>query len=243
MWIMIIRVVPVQEKFRPQFMGIYWGVPWIEAEPTKKTFINWYCQQLSSNGLGLFRDERIELNVRLPIEIFQNICIESTWPEEFKIYFKEFVNAHVFVGMFGLEPNPARAMRVIVNDEAVKIWPHEYSIIKSDNMKDYINEKLYEFRPSSTAEEKLIEFSLDEITKPIYDAAIVTGCTDAEAMLMAMGVDVSENYIIPPIGWYEYIGPTLIENPESFGAGLSPINHERRRLNASKRQCSIQEKI
>lgn len=240
---MIIRVVPVQEKFRPQFMGIYWGVPWIEAEQIKKSYVHWRANKMLDNDLDWTRKEKQRFEDKLPIEIFQNICIESTWPEEHKEYFTEFVNAHVFVGMFGLEPNPARAMRVIVNDEAVKIWPHEYSIIKSDNMKDYINEKLYEFRPSSTAEEKLIEFSLDEITKPIYDAAIVTGCTDAEAMLMAMGVDVSENYIIPPIGWYEYIGPTLIENPESFGAGLSPINHERRRLNASKRQCSIQEKI
>ena len=51
---------------------------------------------------------------------------------------------------------------------------------------------------------------------------------------MAIGVDVSENYVIPPIGWYEYIGPTLIDHPERLGACFSPINHERRRLNALK---------
>lgn len=235
MWIMIIRVVPVSKEFRPQFMGIYWGVPWIDAQQIKETYVHWRNNKMSDNDLSWTCKERKAFSDRLPIKVFQNIHIESTWPEEHKEYFKEFVESSCLPDVFGLAPNPARALRIIVNDEAVKIWPHEYSIMKSADMKDYINAKLYEFCPSNVAEEKIAEFALDEVTKPIYDAAIVDGCTDAEAMLMSMGVDVSENYLVPPIGWYKYIGPTITDHPENIGAPLNSINHERRRLNALKR--------
>ena len=230
MWIMINRIVPVQEKFRPEFMGIYWGVPWIDAKQIQKTFIQWYIKDLIMD----LRDARQELEIKLPVSTFETIHVESTWPEEFKDKFKEFVHSTVLSDHFGLAPNPSMAMRIIVNNEPVKIWAHEYSTVTTDNMKLYLNEGLYELKPSSVSEESTIQFMLDDITKPVYEAALVDGCTDAEAMLMAMGVDVSEKYLIPPIGWYKYIGEPIIEHPERLGAGLSEINHERRKANHLK---------
>jgi len=52
------------------------------------------------------------------------------------------------------------------------------------------------------AEEKIIEDILSGVKKRIYEQALVDGCDNKQAFLMANGIDVSEEYDVPRMGWY-----------------------------------------
>lgn len=229
MWILITRDVPVSKEYRPEWLGIYWSVPWIDAEHIKNTFWRFVCED---RGPVKKREKK-----EIPDVVFQNIHDEEKYPEDYKRLLKRFLTKDLFTGWVrgGLELNPANAMRVIVNNEAVKVWPYEYKSISNDKLRILIDAKEYKIIPSTTAEEKIENFILDEVGKVIYEEALLEGCTENEAKLMVIGIDVSERYEIPPLGWYRYVGPEIDESWKDVGMPLNERNHKRRALCHSQR--------
>lgn len=225
MWILITRRVPVQEEFRPKFLGVYWAVPWIEKEHLKRDFIRFYLSVYDRMGV-----KQSELEDELDLYLFDNIHDHTKFPEQFQKSIQDFLKSPVYPDMWGASPNSAMAVKLVVNNEAVKVWGYEYKELSSEKLKCFVEAGWYELRMATVAEQQF-EFTLDNDTRPIYDAALVDGCTEFEAKLVAMGVDIIDRIEIPPIGWYEYIGPDLgIDEDNTIGLPvLTGVNHERRR--------------
>lgn len=219
MWILIKRDIPVQTEYRPQWLGIYWGVWWIDSEQISRAFWNFYHEEGE-----IFVKKRYQESL-IPPEVFENIYNEEKYPEEYEDVLKAFMKSDCFVTILGLDPNPARAVRIIVNNEAIKIWPHEYAEISNDKLISFLADKAYISRPSNIAEEKIDDFIIEGIARTVYEEAVMDGCTDFEARLMVMGINVAERYDIPPVGWYEYVGPKVPERWKQIGMPLDKINH------------------
>lgn len=105
---------------------------------------------------------------------------------------------------FGWEHRWDGAVKIVYKREEIRVFPHEYSIVSNEHMAEYINSGDYTLTPDGVADEQVLEGILNGETKPIYEAALLEGCTHHEAMLMAMGITPeSINTEVPPIGWYK----------------------------------------
>ena len=111
---------------------------------------------------------------------------------------------------FGFEPNYARARKIIYQGEALRVSPHEFSFVEPANMRLYVlgsgksNDASHELVASDVASQKVIDGILDGETRPIYEASLLDGCTEDQAMMVALGQDITadDDFGIPPIGWY-----------------------------------------
>ena len=101
------------------------------------------------------------------------------------------------------EPRFDESMKIMYKDEAIRVFPHEFSVLTSDRMNFYLEEGAYDLVAGTVAEADVIETALNGVKRVIFEEAVLDGCTDIEARLMAMGIDVSQKYEIPPIGWYK----------------------------------------
>jgi len=227
MWILVTRNVPVSPECKPEWLGIYWALPWIDAKAIKEAF--WRFRVGESTDLARWSEGRKK---DIPLEVFQNIHDESRYPEDFKSLLKRFASCDFFLGANsgGVEPNPSSTMRVIINQEAIKLWPHEYKRVSNDDLQKYIREKLYTLKSCTVVEEQIEKHILEGVALSMYEQCIVEGCSDHEARLMVTGVDVSERYDIPPTGWYKYIGEPLDESWQDVGMPISGRNRRKRSL-------------
>ncbi len=116
----------------------------------------------------------------------------------------EDLGGDVYFDVFGgKEPRWDQARMIIYKDEQIRVFPNEFSILTIENMKTYLEES-HELVPTSVAEQDIMNSILRGNRKRIYEAALVDGCTEYRARLMAMGVDVSNGHFeIPAIGWYK----------------------------------------
>ncbi len=243
MWVMIKKIIMVDVQYRPEFLGIYWAVPWIEASDIRDAFYREYAEDYGVNlwtGVKRRRKSTLQkdIDTAIPIEVFENIHDQKRYPDEYKEELIAFVNRDRLSSCFGLSPNPAGAVRVITNHEAVKIWPHEYSSVSTQMLKQYIEERSHSLVVSTVAEEKLETDLLEGDAKVLFEHAVMDGCSDLEARLMAQGVDVSERYEIPPTGWYQACPEikAYFEGWETVGDPIGSKNHERRKKAAQLNQ-------
>ena len=114
----------------------------------------------------------------------------------------EDLEGDCFYGIFGKEPRWADARKILFKGESIRVFPNEFTIVKRENMVEYLNQGVYELVSDTVAEQSVTHEALHGSKKVIYEEALVDGCNENEARLMAMGVDVSKKYEIPPIGWY-----------------------------------------
>ena len=105
--------------------------------------------------------------------------------------------------MFGKEPNWARARKIRFSGEDLRIFPHEFSEITTAKLRVYIEGCVVDLVAEGAAEERAVQAVLDGDQRLVYDAALVDGCIPQQAMLVALGQDVSEpDADFPPVGWY-----------------------------------------
>lgn len=116
----------------------------------------------------------------------------------------EDLGGDIYFEVFGFkEARWDQARMIVYKDEQIRVFPHEFSILTIENMKMYL-EKSHELVPTNVAEQDIMDSILRGNRKRIYDAALVDGCTEYEARLMTIGVDVSSGHFeIPAIGWYK----------------------------------------
>jgi hypothetical protein len=104
---------------------------------------------------------------------------------------------------FGVEPNWNGARQILFDGKTVRIFPHEFNPVSPENMKTYIDEGVYSLVPEGVASEQVITDLMEGDRKVLWEHALVDGCTDAQARMVAMGVDVTlPDAEIPPVGWW-----------------------------------------
>ena len=106
-----------------------------------------------------------------------------------------------FILPFGSVPNFARARAIIYKDEKIRVFPHEFSEISKESMRLYIQEKAIKLQFSERVASVWKDQKLSKGKNIIFDAALLDGCDDYEAMMVALGQGPSE--IPPPIGWWK----------------------------------------
>lgn len=181
MWIMLIKHIPTQPS--PPKMGIFWSVPWPNEEWAKDQI-----RRAKADGYGRRRDD--EEDVQTEYEAYDEN--RSFGP----------------LGGHGLEPNWKGARKVTYKGSEVRVFPHEFSVIKQDRMRLYVlgtegEGPSHDLVAEGVASDVLIKGVLDSDTKFIYDAALLDGCTPEEALAVALGQDITEpDSEFPPLGWY-----------------------------------------
>ena len=176
MWIMLIKKLPTNPS--PPKMSIFWSIPW----PDVKVI------------------ERQRMQLTDPLKRQRSYC---DIPKTLTVREEKGLTGDIYFNYFGFqEPQWNGARKINYKGEQIRVFPHEFSELTLENLKMYLEDS-HELIPGTVAEEDIMDSVLRGNKRRIYDAALVDGCTEYEARLMAMGVDVADgHYEIPAIGWY-----------------------------------------
>jgi hypothetical protein len=183
-------------------LSIFWSVPWYDNPEEVKEVIESIMRTMLINEHGKFqcwRDFKRSIKdpeeyKRLSKRVKKYIDENDTFPSR---------------NGFGREPNLARARKIRYKDEDIKIFPHEFSVISKENMRLYVqgdddSENSHDLITTDVAEETLLREITEGELKPIVEAAQLDGCTMAQAILVALGMDITiPEAEFPPLGWYK----------------------------------------
>jgi len=105
---------------------------------------------------------------------------------------------------FGLEPNMTGARRIRFEGKEIRVFPHEFSAMTPQKMERFITEEeAYDLVPGDAASDTLVKGILDGETRPIYEAALIDGCNHNQAIMTALGMDLTiEEPTFPAVGYY-----------------------------------------
>lgn len=93
-------------------------------------------------------------------------------------------------------PNFARARKIIYKGSQIRVFPHECTFIS--DFKKFA--EAYDLVAGDTAGEMLMDRHLTKGQRFVFDAALVDGCDEYQAMLVAMGKEVND--VPAPVGWF-----------------------------------------
>jgi hypothetical protein len=209
MWIMVIKELPVEEQYKPDPLSIHWALPWDNQykERIKKmifsdeNIVEEVCDYLQikkpylRESIGILGNSRSNRN-KCKNEL-ANIIDKHTNQIVDLLSEKSFFYDNIWGGKV---PNRIGKKRIIVNNEPVGIYPHEYSEVSHENMATYINEEVHTFVPAEVASEEI--GLLTKLQKLISDQAQTDGCTLYQSQLVAVGRDPLVDFP-PPLGWYK----------------------------------------
>lgn len=110
----------------------------------------------------------------------------------------------------GFEPIWAEARRIMFKGEAIRILPHEFSLLSTEHMQLYLLgdasddlEPPYELVLADTASDERIGTEIKSgRQRTLYEHALIDGCDHDLAVLMALGLDVTAQVEFPALGWY-----------------------------------------
>ena len=103
---------------------------------------------------------------------------------------------------FGKEPDWAGARKIVFRGEPIRVFPHEFAIVSRERMAEYVGES-HSLVPDGVAEERLSNEVLEGRLRPVYEYALLDGCSHEQALLVASGHDITiPDVEYPPLGWY-----------------------------------------
>lgn len=105
-------------------------------------------------------------------------------------------------GPWGLEPNWNGAMLIRWQGADLRVFPHEAYQLSGKDL-GWLLSNAFEFVPIDGAAKRLVSEALDGETRPIYEAALLDGCTHEEALGVAMGQNILK--VPEPLGWYRIL--------------------------------------
>ncbi len=210
MWIMLRTKLPTEVS--PPKMSLFWSVLW--PGPWDDSMLG----KIDRSGFGIGAYDPEETTDKRVKGRLTKRQLESF---DYRPLSEEELKKEVFLDKngFGFVPNWARARKIHYKETDIRIFPHEFSDIDNEKMQFYLNENAFEIVPNSVAENTLIygsdgrtvedrpkfisEYPQSE-QRLIYEAALIDGCTHAQALIVAFGGDPSDEVsTIPPIGWYK----------------------------------------
>lgn len=193
-WIMLIHKLPTHPS--PPKLAIFWSTPW-----PLEDYVSRYREIVD-----LVRKGYSDIGAAL-----DEVRIEARAREEYDERYGEFSHPG------GLTPNFLAARRIHFDGVGLRVWPHEFSVMTNEEMHRYIIvEGAYILVPEgaggAAATARLIMgATLDTDQRFVRDAALVDGCDDQQALLVALGHDVVEPTAFEPLGWYKLMHPAAIE--------------------------------
>lgn len=98
----------------------------------------------------------------------------------------------------------ANARKIRYKSSEIRVFPHEFNPVETKFIEEMVNGGAHVLVPESVAEETMIHKVLRKGQREIYEAALIDGCSEAQAMATALGQDVTlPDWKFPPIGWYK----------------------------------------
>jgi hypothetical protein len=205
MWIMLIKKLPTKPS--PPKLSIFWSDEWMNEEIVvsqfKRMYGTWRRDGLKEIDPNFFLDED---GNRLNDTLLQAKMI--AWmqvKESDRLYYEGF----------GADANWAKARSIFYKGERIRVFPEEFSILTHENMSLYIgmtgDAPSHELVPDTVSSQKVVHEALEGSLKEVYDAALVDGCTHAQAVAMALGIGFDDPAgesglaSFPPMGWYRCI--------------------------------------
>lgn len=195
MWIMLIVKLPTDPS--PPKMAIFWSVPWPDPEHQKyqemvlageKIGYTDQTNELDATANDLAR----QINRRRSRRLDNSSSLASIQDEEDRCFNK-------------VSPNWIGARRIAYLGENIRVFPHEFTEQSVANMREYIFSDVpsHELVVSNAPGEMMMRDIKSGTRKTIYDAALIDGCNNAQALATAWGKDITlPDAEFPPIGWY-----------------------------------------
>jgi hypothetical protein len=186
MWIMLREKLPTEVS--PPKMSLFWSTPW-PLEPES---------YIKGRTLTQYNKEK-----KLAEEAGMEVKSYKEW--------KRSRQKELGLAFHGYDPDYDTARRIFYKGENIRVWDHEFSEVSQENMRIYILEDeshelvMADYIDNIEYEgERTKDLVLDAISTPIYEAALLDGCSENQARLVAIGMDVTEEDVeFAPVGWYK----------------------------------------
>lgn len=180
MWIMLINKLPTQPS--PPKLSIFWANPYH------------------------FDDSRIQQQFKE----YVSREIDTDYPEKIegrrkKELWNSYLKCDKLPDQFGWCDNLAKRLSIIYKDTQLVVKSNEYTVQTPEKLKIFLTE--------SPCSHELVSSIADGVSKNkgdlnkderlFYESALLDGCNEQQALLTALGVDITQEMVeFPPIGWY-----------------------------------------
>lgn len=183
MWIILTKKLPTAVS--PPKLSIFWSVPWVDEKRLKQQRESYMAQYVD-----MYAGTRVSR-----AEMWQDVL------EKMDVFFPPF---------YGLEANAAKDRAIMYHGDRIRVHVNEYNPVDKERMSLYVlgtddgdPSHYLNVDASSVADEIIVKEILEGELRPIYEAALIDGCTHAQAMATAMGIDITlPEPQFPPVGWY-----------------------------------------
>jgi len=176
MWIMLLKKLATEPS--PPKLSLFWSTPWPPGgTPGKDAIREW--KKLGGQAGDLWVPEP---------DSFQHM----RWGTEV-VCFRESLRL----------ANWGEARKIRYGGCDIRVFPHEYGAMTAEAMNDYVVGGSHVLETSEVAEDVIVSSMLRGVRLPIYESALLVGCTHAQAVAVAMGIDITlPDVVFPALGWY-----------------------------------------
>lgn len=185
MWIMLTQKPPT--TISPPKLSFHWAVPWTHDKYSKPDKEAKAAQKKAEKLYGIKELDRTVRQQRIIDDAEKGPC---TYLEPEKCFYDEI---HA-----GKQADWDGALAIFFDDEKIRVFPHEYT--SGSSMKEYLEGDALIKHPLSASAHESKNFRGSK--KLLVEHALVDGCTQVQADLVAMGLDPFEAEI-PPTAWYQ----------------------------------------
>jgi hypothetical protein len=191
MWIMIITKLSTEVS--PPKMSMFWSLPWPDDKISRMQIARAMEDDEDRIQTRTRRRRRAEPSYR-DIDDYaakHNLSEVTKWP-----------------ALRGFEPNWIGARKIHYKHNDIRVFPHEFSVLKPESMRMYIlgidgGGHSHELVTDDVAQEKLVEQTLNTDQRFLYEYALLEGANPPQATMAALGYDVTvEDAEFLAIGWY-----------------------------------------
>lgn len=176
MWIMLIKKLPTEPS--PPKLSLFWSTPWPPEGPVGKNAVREWKTLSGQPGDPWVSEHGMFQNWRWGYGTPQT-------PDPLRL------------------PNWAEARKIRYGGCDIRVFPHEYGTMTAETMNEYVVGGSHVLESGDVAEDMIVSSILRGVRLPIYESALLAGCTHAQAVAVAMGMDITlPDVIFPAIGWY-----------------------------------------
>lgn len=91
------------------------------------------------------------------------------------------------------------------------MFPHEYAVQTVDKMRLWVfgdgepgGDPTHVLQENNVASAMMLQQALETDLRILFDAALLDGCNEQQAMAVTMGMDITDDQIeFPNVGWYK----------------------------------------